>query len=35
MIQDAAVQKTYLTGDVHTKFLEGYRDGAADYDLVV
>lgn len=35
MIANKAVQKTYLTGDVHAEFMKGHIAGAADYDILL
>lgn len=35
MLSDSAVQKCYLTGDVHAKFFESRRNGNPNYDILV
>uniref|UniRef100_A0A0K8TTU5 Putative glutathione s-transferase omega-1-like protein n=1 Tax=Tabanus bromius TaxID=304241 RepID=A0A0K8TTU5_TABBR len=35
MKSDPAVQKTYLSGETHAKYIQGRRIGAPDYDMLV
>lgn len=35
MKEDRAVKGSYLSGEVHAKYMEGRRQGNADYDMLV
>lgn len=35
MIEDPAVQLTYLNDEIHYKFVQGHKAGTPDYDMLL
>lgn len=35
MSEDAAVKKSFLDADTHVKYLQSYRSGIPEYDLIL